>query len=680
MRLAAILLTAVLAAQAQSPGERAERAWQEERWQDANNLFRAAAAANPQDPAIRVRWGRLLLERFNQADAQALFQEALKLDPKNTDAMVGLGLIAAENFDRKAVGFAESALAAKPGHVEARELLARLALEEGDTAVAIEHAAGTPIEQAVRATVKWLATDLGPEKLDANGYLFAARIFVLKMRYEEAIALYRRALEANPRLWAAHSELGINLMRLARDEEARRHLETAYNNGYRNAGTVNTLRLLDSYDRFAFSKTSRFILKLNKKEAEALKPYFEAETARAMAVYQKKYGYSIAKPVRIEVYPDHEDFAVRALGMPGLGALGVTFGAVIAMDSPSGRPPGSYHWASTLWHELSHVYVLAMTNHRAPRWFVEGVAVHEESATSPDWGDRLTPEVLAAIRDKKLLPVLQLDRGFVRPSYPAQVVVSYFQAGRICDYISKTWGEPKLVEMINSFAQRKDTEEVIRTTLGISPAGLDRGFLANLEAETKSLTAGLAGWQKRMTELRKLAEGGENDAVIRLAPALRDMYPEYVEPGCAYELLANAEFAKGEATAAMAELERYSKAGGRDPDLIKKLATELARRNRPKDAAAALERLLYVDPLDEGLHTQLGGLLLETGDAAGAVREYSATVALEPHDVAAARFNLARAYRAANRIDDAKEQLLLALETAPGYRPAQKMLLELFPD
>ena len=59
--------------------------------------------------------------------------------------------------------------------------------------------------------------------------------------------------------------------------------------------------------------------------------------------------------------------------MPGLGALGVTFNAVIAMDSPSGRPPGSFHWASTLRHEMSHVFVLEATEqpraalvHRGP--------------------------------------------------------------------------------------------------------------------------------------------------------------------------------------------------------------------------------------------------------------------------------------------------------------------------
>ena len=112
-------------------------------------------------------------------------------------------------------------------------------------------------------------------------------------------------------------------------------------------------------------------------------------------------------PVQVEVYPDHEDFAVRTMGMPGLGALGVTFGQVVAMDSPSARKPGDFNWGSTLWHEMSHVFILTATNFRVPRWFTEGLAVHEEGEHSPEWKNQPTPEVLAAIRDKKLLPVAQ---------------------------------------------------------------------------------------------------------------------------------------------------------------------------------------------------------------------------------------------------------------------------------
>ena len=64
---------------------------------------------------------------------------------------------------------------------------------------------------------------------------------------------------------------------------------------------------------------------------------------------------------------------------------------------------------------MSHVFTLTTTEHRVPRWFTEGMAVHEETAVSPDWGDRLGPDVISAIKDKKLLPIAELDRGFIHP-------------------------------------------------------------------------------------------------------------------------------------------------------------------------------------------------------------------------------------------------------------------------
>jgi lipopolysaccharide biosynthesis regulator YciM len=52
-------------------------------------------------------------------------------------------------------------------------------------------------------------------------------------------------------------------------------------------------------------------------------------------------------------------------------------------------------------------------------------------------------------------------------------------------------------------------------------------------------------------------------------------------------------------------------------------------------------------------------------------------VASNPVDKAGAEFNLAQAYYAAGQKDKAEDSVLAALEAAPGYRPAQKLLLEL---
>jgi Flp pilus assembly protein TadD len=85
----------------------------------------------------------------------------------------------------------------------------------------------------------------------------------------------------------------------------------------------------------------------------------------------------------------------------------------------------------------------------------------------------------------------------------------------------------------------------------------------------------------------------------------------------------------------------------------------------------------YIYPEDEGLHRRLGELWLEEGNSAGAVREFGAVVALKPLDAAGANYDLARAYFAAGDKGKAEDSVLAALEVAPGYRPAQKLLVEI---
>jgi tetratricopeptide (TPR) repeat protein len=672
---------------------RAEAHWALGRYAEANDEFRKAVAQQPKNALYRVRWGRLFLDRQQKQDAANLFQEALEIKDDHAGALLGMALAASEDFDKAAAEIARKALQADPKLAEARVLLAAMALEDNNPKLAGEEAdkaialAPECLEaMALRATMDWL--DDKPEspylarilKLNpAYGevYAVAGRFFVLNRRYEEAIRFYRKALELNPNLNKARAELGLNLMRLGQDQEARQQLERCYKAGETYPAVGNPLRLLDSYKNFRYFRSGNTILKLHEKEAELLQPYFEAELKRAMATYEQKYRMKLDRPVQLEVYPDHEDFAVRILGMPGMGALGVTFVNVVAMDSPSSRKPGEFHWASTLWHELSHVYTLSATHQRMPRWFTEGMAVYEETAVSAEWGDRLSPQVILAIRAKKLLPVAQLDRGFVHPEFPEQVVVSYFQAGRVCSFIAQKWGFQKLLDMLHAFGELKTTPEVIQAQFGISSEEFDKQFLGWIEAETKKTVERFDAWKKGMQRISELVKADKWDDVIREAPAVRDLYPDFVEAGNLYDVLAEAYTTKNDKASAADELERYARAGGKNPETLKRLATLLEGLGRPKEAAQALNRINYVYLGDEEAHRRLGELYAAGGNPLEAIREYRALLAMRPLDQAAARFNLARAYRAANRLEEAKEEVLLSLEAAPGYRPAQKLFLEL---
>src|ERR1700730_8573842 len=122
------------------PFIRAEGFWGTEMYQEANNQFRVAADASPANAMIRVRWGRLMHARFNNTEADNLFNEALQRDPKNAQAYYGLALVSADGFDSKAIEYTATAIELDPKLYEARELMASLRLEDNDDAKAFEEA------------------------------------------------------------------------------------------------------------------------------------------------------------------------------------------------------------------------------------------------------------------------------------------------------------------------------------------------------------------------------------------------------------------------------------------------------------------------------------------------------------------------------------------------------------
>ncbi len=77
--------------QSREPAVRAEGFWGLENYQQANIEFRTAVAQTPTNANYRVRWGRLLHERFNNTDAENLFKEALEIDAEERACICGDG-------------------------------------------------------------------------------------------------------------------------------------------------------------------------------------------------------------------------------------------------------------------------------------------------------------------------------------------------------------------------------------------------------------------------------------------------------------------------------------------------------------------------------------------------------------------------------------------------------------
>ena len=116
---------------------------------------------------------------------------------------------------------------------------------------------------------------------------------------------------------------------------------------------------------------------------------------------------------------------------------------------------------------------------------------------------------------------------------------------------------------------------------------------------------------------------------------------------------------------------------GAIPTRLKQLASLEEELGDPPTAAATLDRINYIYPWTKSCIGTSATCGSPQNNFPGAIREYNAVLALHPLDKASAQFNLARAYFAAGQRDKAEDHVLASLEAAPGYRPAQKLLLQL---
>jgi len=677
----------------------------------ANSFFQAAVKEYPEDPALRARWGELFAATHQNNEAVRLFEEALELKPDYAPAKIGLAKIAAGRYEEKTREWADQVIDETPDEaLEAHLMIARAALEDGDIEAgekaldeALELAEDhdrSPLEiyalkaaaDLLRGTTDspWTQRALALNAGYGDAYAIPAHFYVITRRYREAIALLERAVEIEPDLYTAHAELGANLLRENKIDEARPHLELAYRGDPFSAPNVNTLRLIDSFDNFVLSEhpakpaapgsdaaaNPGALLRLHKDEAAVLEPYVLDLVNRTIETYSKRYGFELKEPVIVELYPDHDDFAVRIAGLPGIGLLGVTFGYLVAMDSPTGRADEHFHWGTTLWHEMAHVFTLEATNHLVPRWFSEGVSVYEEWSTGPLPGRHIPLPVLAAIGEDKFLPIAQLDRGFIRPTYEAQVIVSYMQAGLVCEYIAGRFGQEALARMLDEFGNGKDTAQAIQVALGISPGQFDENFAAYVDTELGTVVAGLEQWQEKQAELQTSVEAADWRLVVAKAAEAIELFPDYVDEGSPYIAKARAHRELGETVLMTNTLLEYRRRGGYEPDALIALARTLGEAGRNEDALDVFEDVLMVAPLRSQVHLDYGDRLTAAERPREALVEYQALLAMNPQDLAEAHFRIAKTYVALEDRAKGREHLLYALEIAPHYREAQQLLLE----
>ena len=325
-----------------------------------------------------------------------------------------------------------------------------------------------------------------------------------------------------------------------------------------------------------------------------LEPYVLDLVNRTIEEYSKRYAFELKEPVVVELYPEHDDFAVRTSGLPGIGLLGVTFGYLVAMDSPTGRADSRF--------PLGH--------HALAR---DGARVHARGDEAPraalvqrgrvglrgvDHGSAAGPAHSAAgVQGDQgrtsFCPIAELDRGFIRPMYEAQVIVSYMQAGLTCEYIAARWGQQGLRAMLDQYARGQgDAGRRSRPRSTIAPEQFDKDFAGYVQSQL-----GTVG-----RESRAVAEGREGErseafvdkdwksAARRPRRTRSSSFPSTSTRAARTSIKARAHRELGETALATATLLDYRKRGGHDPARAALAREVAARRESPRRPRSACSR------------------------------------------------------------------------------------------
>ena len=690
------------------------------RFEEANAAYREASSGFPSDPSIQTGWGELFLEKYNKTEALKSFQMALQADPRWTPALVGAAQTLEEENPPQAVTLARRALEVNPSSVDAQLFLAGEAADAGhndEARQAIDKALAVNAQSldahALRGALAFVEDKAQEFEAEAGRtlaiapnyadvYLAASELAAHNYRFDEAVQLTRRALTLDPKNYRALTDLGVQLLRTGDEPGARTALEASFKADPYNTLTYNLLQMMDRLDQFATVRDGDLIVRMHKDEAPVLQEYAVSLAHQALTTMAARYEFAPRGPILVEIFPRHDDFAVRTLGLPGMiGALGVCFGRVVGMDSPKARPPGDFQWEATLWHELGHVITLQMSNQRVPRWLTEGISEYEEQKARPEWRRDMDLMFAGLLNRGEALKLKDLNAAFQDPK---TIALAYYEGSLVVEHIVDEYGQAGLNKLLRTFSQGLDTDAALKAVFNIDFERMQAGFDQMIEKKfgtmrramvvpdgaddvlkmptpaIKSLAAANPNsFPIQMALGRALRKDGQLDEAMRAFERAAALVPSAAGRESPHEQMAAIAEQKSDTPRAISELTALVGVDFNNINAARKL-TGLLRQTGADDAAKlapVYERIAAIDPFDPEAHTALGRFALQRNDADAASREFRAVIALGPVDRAAAYTDLAESYFKGGKRAEAKKQTLAALEIAPNYERAQDLLLKI---
>jgi tetratricopeptide (TPR) repeat protein len=443
------------------------------------------------------------------------------------------------------------------------------------------------------------------------------------------------------------------------------------------------------------------LLRMETREADLYGQRALAVLSRAREKLCKKFGVKLDQTVTVEVFPRKQDFAVRTFGLPGAdGFLGVCFGPVITAISPAPQGENPSNWEAVLWHEFCHTVTLHKSRNRMPRWLSEGISVYEERQENPTWGQWLNPRYREMILGEDLTPLSQLSSAFLAPKSRLHLSFAYFESALAVEFLVKRYGREALNGLLDDLGAGVPTSEaLVRRTTALKR--LDAEFAKFARERARNIapratwekvdladdadSAAVASWvEKHPNCFWGLQRLGTQFALEKKWPQaektltdLQKLYPDYIGEGNAYELLALVYRQTARPERERAVLEQWAE---KDSDAIPAYLRLMALCEEAKDWAGLARnarRLLAVNPLTPAPHRALARAAERLGEREEALTAYQALLAIGDPDLANLHYRRALLLRASGRPKEARREVLMALEVAPRFLEAHRLLLDL---
>ena len=680
----------------------------------ANSVFQRFGSSDTDRPDVQSQWGDLFMKTHANAEAARSYQDALRADAAWIPALLG-NARALSDDDPKAsaesLGKAQQLAPRSPDMwllVAERELAAQDFAATKATLDKVTVLRANSIEElALRAAVTYAtgtAKDVDPILARAAAInprsTIVARTVASEAaqlyRFDDAAAFARAAVKIDPDVAGPHADLGSYLLRTGDEAEARLELEAAFKTDPYDTITFNLLQMLDGLEKFTVVKDGDFIFKFTPESAPVLTHYALPLARQAYEVYSQRYGFTPKGPIYIEIFDQHDSFAVRTIGLPGIvGALGACFGRVIAMDSPKARPQIDYSWQATLWHEIAHVFTLQLSDYKVPRWLTEGLSQYEEHRRSAPWGRELTMQYARELALGQSFTFKQLSESFKRSD---RIAMAYFEASLVAEQLEMLGGTAALQTLLKSYATGANDTEAFTKAFGKTVPEIEASFRAFTDQRFGALRDALrnpapqvadddlAGLKARAgalpgsyiaqtTYATAALQAQQTDEAKRAFERAAVLAPPVGGQDGPFAMLAQIAAQAGDKAAARRNLRHLLDYDHDSVSAARTLATLAAENGVVEDLDFALTRIADLDPFDADAHTQLGRRELAQSRTDRAIIEFQVALALGPTNQAEAHTDLGEAFLKAGRKDDAKREAFIALEQAPTFARAQNLLL-----